>query len=235
LSKSDNVNEAATAAARAQKLIEQHRIDMAMLDEAPEDEDIVRGIEWVCFTVKKRTPSWKHMLLWAIAEANDAKPWSRMEYEPSRGYRREYYVIGRPSDCQHVQTLYAFIEGQIEYLVKKSKGHGRAWNNSFRLGAVTEIDRRFKQQRAEQRLKLEADAKDEQEKHPQSRALVRVQTALMRLDGRVKKVEHFMDYNDMRYVTGSAVTTSGGGFGAGRSAGAGIDISGGGRRSIGDS
>jgi hypothetical protein len=233
LTESDNVNEAANAAARAQALIDQHNIDVAMLDEQPDDEEIIRGVKWVCFTVKKRMPSWRWGLLWGVAEVNDCQPWWDMNYTGGK-YHKDAYVIGRPTDCQNVQAMYQFIEGQIDYLASQRKGNGRAWINSFRLGAVSEIKRRLRHERDQRRLKLREEAEAKQAAHPESRALVRVETALARLEERAQKTEAWMDYHDMSY--GKTTTRSSGtGFGAGRAAGATVNIGGGGQGAIGDS
>jgi hypothetical protein len=52
-----------------------------------------------------------------------------------RVQQRTLQIAGRPSDVTNVRYLFAWLTAEIDRLARKS-GQGRAWLNSFRLGAA---------------------------------------------------------------------------------------------------
>jgi hypothetical protein len=237
LAESQNVNEAAVAAAAAQGLIDQHNIDVAMLDgdEEVDAEPVNNANEFSAFDTKSKVVAWKWALLWAICEVNDCKPWSKTIYSDDTGYRRHFYAVGRPDDCAQVVALYRFVEEQIEYLAKNCGSTDRSYRNSFRHGAGAEVSGRLKREwharrqalteAAEEKVQAAAALTEGDGKNTAlvlaNTALVRAETAIQRLEKRPKKVAHFMEFKGMKYSSGSS-SMSGGGFGAGRRAGQGV-------------
>lgn len=193
------------------------------------EEPVSDPIRFSCFTTKSRVVTWKWNLLWAVCEVNDCRPWSTSERTREHGLQRTFYAVGRPGDAQQVVELFTFIVAQIEYLASNHKRTDRAYLNSFRHGASTEVGNRLKADRSARRLALVEDAKVKDASrdgqgdlfaHAGKRtALVRAETALTRLEDRPKVVEDHMDYLGMSYGSPTQGTISGSGFGAGRSAG----------------
>ncbi len=237
LAKSDNVNEAANAAAAAQALIDQHHIDLAMLDAPMQEEEIVNDARrFECFRTKKRCVAWKWSLLWSIAGINDCQPWSQTVYVDG-AMSRVFYVIGRPTDALQVVSLFTFVVAQIEYLSTHCEGKGRGYRNSFRHGAGTEVEDRLEQAHHDLHAKLEETAKAERKAltgqadlfaaASKKTALVRAETAVARLAERGKKVEAFMEYSGLKYrTTSTSVSVSDGAFESGRAAGRTVRTSG---------
>jgi len=238
LATSANVNEAAAAAGQAQALVEKYNIDLSMAEaEGGDDSEPVR--DWkpadnrdiALFVVKKRMPTWRWSLAWSVAEVNGCKPWSYSDYiareDGSYEWRRTAYLVGDSQDAAHATAIYQYIEAQIDSLCKRNgAGMGRAWANSFRMGAVSEIGRRLQEASRAERKRLTGEAKGEQ-------ALVRVETAIARLNERNGKVEAFMAAMGMSYSSGGGGSVSdGGGYSAGVKAGRSIRLGGGSTKAL---
>ena len=238
LATSANVNEAAAAAGQAQALIEKYNIDLSMAEaEGDDGSEPVR--DWKpadnrdipLFVVKQRMPTWRWSLAWSVAEVNGCKPWSYSDYvtreDGSWGWQRTAYLVGDPRDAAHAAAIYQYIEAQIDALCKrKGAGMGRAWANSFRMGAASEIGRRLEQASRAERKRLKGEAEGEQ-------ALVRVEAAIARLDERGAKVTAFMEAMEMSYSSGGGGSVSdGGGYSAGVKAGRSIKLGGGSTKAL---
>jgi hypothetical protein len=146
---STNVNEAATAAARAQALLFEHKISMIDLEAstgtAPE-----RVGQLNVDGKGKGLVAWQSQLMNAIAYGFycrlvttkvvvDGKLVSRM------------CVIGKPSDTQTVAYMFSYLKNEIDRLCDiDGKNMGGLFRNSFRFGAVAELQRRMKEQRMKQ-------------------------------------------------------------------------------------
>lgn len=236
LATSANINEAAAAAGQAQALIEKYNIDLSMAEGGDGGEPVR---DWkpsdnrdiALFVVKKRMPTWRWSLAWSVGEVNGCKPWSHSDYvtreDGSYSWQRTAYLVGDPRDAAHATAIYHYIEAQIDALCKrKGAGLGRAWANSFRMGAVSEIGRRLEQASRAERKRLKGEAKGEQ-------ALVRVETAIARLDERGAKVAAFMEAMGMSYSSGGGGSVSdGGGYSAGVKAGRSIKLGGGSTKAL---
>jgi len=205
----DNVAEAASAASAAQRLMSEHQIEQAMLEgaaEEPIEHDVLhddggRQMAW-----------WRWVLASALCRANGCKGYSR-----GGGCLG---IIGRPADAQTVRYLYAYLSGEIERLcdeaARERGAPGRTWRNSFRLGAATEIANRLTAMRAQVRAE-----------HVSHLVATRSQsTALARIDAHALAVQTYAK-EKLKLRTGSASGNSrldGGAYGAGKRAGAGIDL-----------
>lgn len=242
LAKSADVHEAAAAAARAQSIIDKHKIDLALLQEEEQheedgasDEPIRRCTDFVLFTVARRLPMWKWDLAWSLCTANQCRPWTSTEYNRSESkYERMCYVIGRPSDAQTVQYLHQYLCHEVDRLAKTHAGKGRTWLNNFRMGAVSEIERRLEQKQAYDHKALKQSARTEV-KAGNENALVKVENALARVEEQGTMVEKWMEAQDSMKYGGSRSDTmhDPDGFAQGRAAGASVALGAGKTRALG--
>lgn len=127
LATSDNVHEAAAAAAAAERLIQEYNLSETDLrpatDELPCDEWLASGA--------RRIPTWIRGLRAGLTRAYQC-----------RGINdgRRYRVFGRREDIDTFTFQMAFYTTEITRLAARSgKGKGRTWSNSFRIGAAEAI------------------------------------------------------------------------------------------------
>lgn len=185
--------EAATAAAKAQELLDRYKLSMELVESAertgPEEE--VGGDKDPLWKGGKII-QWKRALACGIADANDCQI---LILAGCRGAKNsaEIQLVGRPTDLQVVRYLFAYLEREIDRLAKEalttapvhyglSMGAARrVWGNSFRRGAVYEVVNRLRQARVAVRREAAATAAG-------SRALVR-------LEERSVAVQRWVDEN----------------------------------------
>jgi uncharacterized protein DUF2786 len=168
LSKSSNVHEAANAAARAQEMMLEHKIEMADLSLGGEEvkaEPIVE--ENLAENMgRRRVERWRIQLAGVVSRAFNARI-----YFCSNG---QIAMIGRPSDLATVRYLYGYLALEIHRLTEDewkgllklyaageygsmSPPHAVRWKNSFRDGAVHAIREKLAEQRKAQEAKLTAE------------------------------------------------------------------------------
>lgn len=75
---------------------------------------------------------------------------------------RRLLIIGRPSDAAVAEYTFSYLRREITRLADLHRGAGRSYLNAFRIGAVTEVQRRL------------ASAKREARQGATSTAIVRV-------------------------------------------------------------
>lgn len=136
-----NINEAAAAAAQAQKLIAQHQLNMATIavengKDSLSDEPV--GISDVPLYEGKRAITWKGSLARTIAENNAC-----YIFFSDGG---NICVVGKPTNIEMTRFLYSYISSEIERLSEtflRRQGFGRegakTWSNNFKLGAVSAV------------------------------------------------------------------------------------------------
>lgn len=135
LSKSDNVHEAANAAASAQRLLDEHRLTRAALPETRGDTMNAIGRTWFMGAVTGRTAPWKIRLAANVAEHNGAI---------ILFYKGLVEIVGTPDDVSATRLLYDYLRGEIDRLTaQETKGRGVRYANNFRLGAVETIGLRL--------------------------------------------------------------------------------------------
>lgn len=135
LAKSDNANEAATAAAMAQRLIDLHKLDVAAL----KDESAAEPIEDKHEPIDRQYSTWRARLAVNIATLNGAKC-----------YRdgKALCLVGRKSDVQTVRYLYQWLTQEVERLAdNQPSGLGKTWYNNFRLGVIETLIVRLEEQK----------------------------------------------------------------------------------------
>lgn len=226
LAKSDNIYEAASAAAQAQALMSRHAIEQAMLSTVTAEEEIEQDVLDAGSGATLAT--WRGALARAICEANGCT---------CLRSGAQLLVIGRPSDASKVRYLHRYVEREIERLCKLAldeRGNpGRTWANNFKLGAVSAARDALVAVTAAARAaaRREADASDTL---GSGAALVRVNSALAKLDAHRGNVEAYMRrrYPNIRAVKRTARTDVGARE-AGRRAGASIDLGGSSKGSLG--
>jgi hypothetical protein len=133
-----SVAEASSAAALAQKLLDQHKL--SMVDVIGFDNE---GIE--TFTVSsfsgERSITWKERLIHSLAKNNDVKMYIDTQRYPQKSVA--YKLVGRKSDTEVVDYMFNVLTYEIERICKmemyRQNGHGKNWTNSFKLGAVYAI------------------------------------------------------------------------------------------------
>ncbi len=145
LTTSQNPNEAALAASKAQELLFRHNLSMAMVEAATEGgnpayvADRFDSGGWM---------HWRRRLLAAVARNNFCRG---VSYQGTR----EVGIVGEPHNVTVVKHLYAFLVRDIlrlaDLLVKSERTldeeESRAWKRSFYLGAVRTIAQRLVEQR----------------------------------------------------------------------------------------
>ena len=139
LATSANVNEAATAAALADRLIQEHGLSEAQLEaegvgpkEAPVQADTPLA------EYGQRAPSWAKILANRLVTHFDCACFSDTVRNPlTRERRKVVRIVGRPSDVETVRYFYAWLSVEIERLAQAdARGQGRRFANGFRQGAV---------------------------------------------------------------------------------------------------
>jgi hypothetical protein len=149
---SPNVHEAATAAALADKLIQQHKLEEAELEAGTgaraerADEDPDPLLE------ERRATTWKWRLACGLAAHYDVALYRRSTFgsaEPAmnaavrqarRGAVSGLRMVGRPSDVATLRWMFAWLSTEIEQLASRAAmGRGRRWGNAFRIGAVSTV------------------------------------------------------------------------------------------------
>ena len=141
---SENKNEAAAAAAKAEKLIAEHGIAEAMLEVEP--EGIAPGAVGDPVEVMgKRFYHWRSYLLSNLCELHGC----------AHAYTSQTKAVffGRPTDVEIVKELFAWQVEEIEGLAERQGERPKRWLENYRLGCVRGIgDAMFEAQSEARRL-----------------------------------------------------------------------------------
>jgi hypothetical protein len=145
LSKHNNSpEEAASAAAMAQKLMFEHKISMSDLD-ISESKDEVEVINEVITETGNRC-TWKAILVGSLARGFGANA-----YTSEVNGKTLYHVVATKGNVEAIEYLFPYLVNEINKLADLNfkvfgEGHGKNWKNSFRLGAVNTIAKRIKEE-----------------------------------------------------------------------------------------
>ncbi len=132
LAESPNVHEAALAAARAQALIDAHRLQ-GLLD-AEEDAPVVDGRS-APLESGRRLRKWKVVLASALAGLNGC-----LAYTDRVGKLKRIVLVGTEDDRAAVGVLWDWLVRRIEWLsATHGAGQDRRWHDAFRIGAAQTI------------------------------------------------------------------------------------------------
>lgn len=183
--------EAANAAAMAQKIIDKYNIDIEDADfdvnQAKADAEPITDFGWDDPLDKAKYGAYVER--WSVRLANVVCNYNTCAIRYYRGESRESVIkiIGRPSDVAAVRYLYAYFKSQIIELTKThTLGHSTAYKGQFADGCIDTLNRRLTEQRKstfeEKRASLVGN----------STALVRVEKAIARIDKRAEDVSEFL-------------------------------------------
>lgn len=140
LAGSPNVHEAAAAAARAQRLIAEHRLE-AWLDASTSETDPIEDARDEPLETGRRLRKWKIALAVALADVNGC-----VAYTADRGPESSIVLVGRARDRAAVRELWDWLAKRIEWLsATEGAGRPRDWHEAFRIGAVDTVAERLAQ------------------------------------------------------------------------------------------
>lgn len=134
-----NVNETATAAAAMARIMLEYEIEMADLECAPGDLEVVDqqvdGRESL-----RGFPVWQTNLLNDLAKVHHCVSYSNHRADYWLWTRRTctvLHLIGAPQDVENVRSLFAFCVGEIERLCREwGQGRPVKRRNDFKMGAA---------------------------------------------------------------------------------------------------
>ncbi len=156
LATSPNPHEAALAAARAQTLIERHRLQVWIeaSDAAESDPDPIVDARDEPLEVGRRIRKWKSALASTLAQANGC-----VAYTLDRGKESAIILVGRSRDRAAVLELWSWLVKRIEWLsATHGQGQTKKWHEAFRLGVVDSVAQRLREGASEAHAGLEATA-----------------------------------------------------------------------------
>jgi len=156
LATSPNPHEAALAAARAQAMIDAHRLHawLAAEHDVRDDPDPIVDDRETPLEIVRRVRKWKLALAAAVAEANGC-----VAYLLERGDGEATVLVGRSRDRAVVVELWQWLVRRIEWLsATHGAGRSRRWHDGFRIGVVDEVARSLTDVAAQGRAALDEAA-----------------------------------------------------------------------------
>ena len=218
LAQSDNEHEAAAAMARAQTIMDRHKIEAAMIDATPDDEPAEEIDNWED-PIDKGGAAWRSRLAQVLGRSNGCQVYKSGS---------PLYIIGKASSVQTVRYLLDYCAREIDRLAACKRGNGRTWLNNYRHGCVDAVSLALDNEAAALRANMRAEAES-------------AGTALARIDNALAVVQR--DYQEaarwgrlhlgLRNRSGSRSRGNASARAAGRSDGSGIYPGGGQRPGIG--
>ncbi len=218
-----NPHESATAAALAQQLMTRYSVDAATVAAATGEAEADLG-EMTTEEILSRggiVPLWQRLIAGAVTRVNGCK----MLFRSSHGHLAGLLlIIGRERDARMARYLTTWLFAEIERLLVRAKdtggprASGRAWCNSFRMGAADIIAQRLLDAHQAQRARIAASARATGE-------LAVVSTALATLDRRYDEAErHARDKFQPKDTRSRTVEVDAQAYHAGRRAGARVQL-----------
>lgn len=159
LAKSDNPHEAANAAGRAQALIARYQLDPDECEVSGGPIPLTVGKHVIYMGRTTRHDSWAVDIAASVARVNRMHPYRT--WDPSTRMPM-VMAVGDHRDAELCKFLTGWLVGEVERLYLEAKpaglgrGEGKAWANSFRLGAANTIGKRLRDAQDEERKKLMA-------------------------------------------------------------------------------
>ena len=171
LGQSDNANESAMAVGKAQAMMTEHNVTKAMLDEhQKDDEEEIEDWDDALPGVRRK---WRSKLLRALCKSNGCHFYVSKKQDPTGRYR--YHLIGGPNAALAVRYLWNHCNKEMDRLVAKKRGNGRAWLEQYRLGVAEAICASIELEKLATYDRLRSNAKSS--------------TALVVVDNAIEKVE----------------------------------------------
>jgi len=157
--KAASLNEAATAARLAEKIIQENQIEEAELEiSVGSHEDAIEDPTAMSDWNQKQTV-WQSSLLMTLCDSYNCEGLLKR-----KGGKCGFYAIGRPSDLSTVRYQYAFFTLELTRLANMlapaylERGSGKHWHKSFYLGAVSAIRSALVSAKAEVRAQASSTA-----------------------------------------------------------------------------
>lgn len=154
LAESSNINEAASAAAMAQELMDRYNLSTADLSNGKEDDDPSKAVDdFELMDTGARWNRYKEALAMMLAEHNHCVLYINTTHKRAnnkRGWKkaRVLRLVGTQSDAQACTYMFYHLKGEITRLAKQvGGGLGPRWLMDFRLGAIATIRKRLKEMR----------------------------------------------------------------------------------------
>lgn len=130
------VNEAASAAKLAQKLLLEHKLSIADIEEQSEIS------EFLLDDFNERAITWRSYLATVVCEANSTACFVSNSWH-NGAKKCSLRIVGKPNDVEIAKYFYLHLSSEIERLCKfymaSGAGTGKTWSNSFKLGAAKAI------------------------------------------------------------------------------------------------
>lgn len=245
------VGEIASAACMAQRLIDRFNIDEECLkiqENTPAKPEDVNVVEATVFEFDgPRVLTWALNLVGALGDVNGCKVWysSMGNYRGAKGKLRG---CGREADLDGIRYMMSYLTNEIERLCKDASRREResvgscskTWTNSFKLGAVSEVSHRIREDHKKMREEMRdpsiayrraIECGDTQriielDNAPKYELAV-IDNALSKLDDRKKRAEEWANKQYTKWGKGIARSgaKSGGAYNAGKAAGRTINLS----------
>jgi hypothetical protein len=193
-------DEAALAAAKAQKIIDDYKLDIENLEfdaeQLKEDKEEVKDFGYAdpLDDVKygNYRESWTLRLASIVAHSNQCEV--RHTKKSDKGIKIR--VIGRPSDVCVVRYLYSFFRIQIDELAAAQTKGNSSSRGEFCVGCIDTLKTKLEAQR-------EATVAEVRTKHSgDEMSLVRVNRAVTRMENRAKEVGNFITHENAVIVSG---------------------------------
>lgn len=157
LSKSDNPNEAAAAAAAANKLIDQYRLSEADLEIQGQAEEPLEEDEGYIYESGKIT-RWKSNLVMELVSHYGLYVWNDNYWPKGRQVSR-YRLVGRKSDITIAKYMFSWLVLECQRLADLyAKGQGRVYVASYCSGFVNGVTEQLKASRKEVQAEASAGA-----------------------------------------------------------------------------
>lgn len=173
LATSNNPAESAAAAAKAQEIMERHKLTAGDLSLPVESAEPIENFAHDPIDVK--ADRWRVYLLSAIAKLNQCKLYLSGP---------KLCLIGRATDVGGARYIYSWLVREVERLASRDcRGCGRTYWNNYRLGAVETVTKRLRETAAQTLATVREEVRDD------SRALVLVNQNAALMVQRVAEVE----------------------------------------------
>lgn len=197
LANSSNANEAASAAAAANRLIDQYRLSEADIATDSVEIDPMMEDDHFIYETGRIIP-WKQSLVTVIAGHYGCAVFNSVTYPTGRKVSR-FKLVGRKSDIAIVNYMFSYLSTECMRLCEKEAyGQGKVFAASYCAGFVAGI----RQQLSESRKEAEK---------------VATSTAIVAINNRQKEAADFMNslYRLKSVKGGSSARTDYGAFSAG--------------------
>jgi len=219
-----SVEEAAAAAAQAQRLMEKYRLDKMMTDlESGKVEEAEIGEDDEFLDSAGRLSQWRVGLASALADSNSCHIYL------AKGYRKtSIALVGSPEDRNMVRFMYDTLSLKIDRMCRIwcaeqsfERGEGRVAGNNFRLGAVATIRERL----VDANLDAQKDAKEKAQATGDANTIARFEDVFTDRQARQEAVKRWMAER-LKLKKGRASNYRGdfAAYAAGRQAGKELDL-----------